>query len=443
MWSDPFAALAPPGFELLAVAWNQLRIGAPPLAYALNPREAHARDPRQRFARRTIAEIACETDRLALIDKVSPHSLYDLMVSEISEPPKATPTSVHPATGRLLWGLGCDFVRFVSTPAIMRRFELDAGELHLVINSDPHTQDRPSVQAAKQFHLHLLYWPGTALRALDTAQSLGEMSDHWLRRQALDPLSFLGAEVIHDSLQGFALELAGARLEPPDHQAVLAGTRPLGCLITLPGWAVLEDPAFESLVRRLHQHCDRLAADLLEIFTGRRETPLPWHRHPLRPIAEVEQALADYPLSRSARAGLVALARVLRDLPDAGAARLARIGTRRQVSLMTLNQPCYVLNLHAPVRNRLDTPLVEARRVHLTLQAKLFSGIGGAGLLTLAGIPSVRVIRGERRIPARDWQRRARFQRDFARFAREQRGRIEDVCFGPLRRFAGLTTGWI
>jgi hypothetical protein len=48
---------------------------------------------------------------------------------------------------------------------------------------------------------------------------------------------------------------------------------------------------------------------------------------------------------------------------------------------MTLNLPCYALNLHAPLANAVDAPLIEADGVYLILQTKLFSGIGGAGLL--------------------------------------------------------------
>jgi hypothetical protein len=163
---DRFAALYPADLDRLRVAWDHLRIPGPPADYALTRTEAEHPDPALRFARRTIQEIACDGDRLALIDKVSPHSLFDLMVSEISDPPKATPDAVDPATGRVLWRTGLAFVRFVSDPEVMRRFDLADGELHLALNCDPNTHDRESVQAAKQFHLHLLYWPGRTLKAV-------------------------------------------------------------------------------------------------------------------------------------------------------------------------------------------------------------------------------------------------------------------------------------
>jgi hypothetical protein len=442
MRPDRFAALYPRGLDRMRVAWDHLHIPGPPADYALTRTEVEHPDPQRRFARRTIGEILCAADRLALIDKASPHSLFDLMVSEISDPPKPTPCAVEPITGGVLWRTGLAFVRFVSDPQIMRRFDLVDGELHLALNCDPNTHDRESVQAAKQFHLHLLYWSGEELKPLERAGRLGAVADVRLRRQAIDPLAFLGAQLIHASLAGFDLGIPGARLAMPDERLTIRGDRPLGCLIELPGWQVLGDPVFEDLIRRLHLHLESLAADLLEVFTGHRRAPSPWHRHALRPHAEIARGLAVLPVSARIRAGLHALSLALGDLPPKTARHLQRIDPARRMDLMTLNQPCYALNLHAPERNRPDATLEDAEVVHLTIQPKLFSGIGGAGLLGLGGVPSVRILRGEGRLSVESWHRRGRFQRAFAERNQRLQGDNLDIRFGPLRRFVDPSTGW-
>jgi hypothetical protein len=111
---------------------------------------------------------------------------------------------------------------------------------------------------------------------------------------------------------------------------------------------------------------------------------------------------------------------------------------------MTLNQPCYALNLHAPGPGE---PLAERAEVHLIIQPKLFSGIGGAGLLTLRGVPSVRIVRGEGTFSAAQWERRARFQRAFARFNQgrllEAEWPVDAVRPLAMARFAGPTQGWV
>ena len=112
------------------------------------------------------------------------------------------------------------------------------------------------------------------------------------------------------------------------------------------------------------------------------------------------------------------------------------------MDLMTLNQPCYALNLHASERNRPGATLNDAALVHLTIQPKLFSGIGGAGLLELGGVPSVRILRGEGRSSVESWHRRGRFQRAFAEFNQCLQGDHPDIRFRPLKRFVDPSTGW-
>lgn len=443
MRPDRFTRLHPPDLDRLRVAWEHLRIPGPPDEYALTRTEVDDPDPRRRFARRTIQEIVCGGECLALIDKASPHSLHDLMVTEVSMRPKATPDAVDPLTGRVLWLTGLNFVRFVSEPAVIRDFDLAGGELHLAMNCDPNTRDRESIQATKEFHLHLLYWQGAALRTLAAARRCGSVSDHRARRQAIDPLTFLGAHLLHDALGGLDPGIRGARLRPPDDALTIRGRHPLGCLIELPGWEVLADPAFEDLVRRLHLRLDGLAADLLEVFTGQRTSPPPWRRHRLLPRRRIAAGIAALPLSDRVRCGLRDLAQVLVDLPEAVAGRLRGGGSLLRRHLMTLNLPSYAMNLYTPARNRAGSPLGEVPRVYLTLQPKLFSGIGGAGLLSLRGIPSVRVLRGQGTLTPREWRERTAFQRRFASFNQGRCATEAAVRFEPVRRFVNPRLGWV
>jgi hypothetical protein len=114
------------------------------------------------------------------------------------------------------------------------------------------------------------------------------------------------------------------------------------------------------------------------------------------------------------------------------------------MDLMTLNQPSYAMNLHAA---GVGPGLADAAEVQLIIQPRLFSGIGGAGLLTLGGVPSVRVLRGQGTFSAAQWERRARFQRAFACFNEERLleadGSHPALRPSPVRRFAGPVLGWV
>ena len=454
---DPFAVLIPEPAARMPVAWDALRVPGPPAAFALTPRELDAPAPLERFHRRTIQLLDCAGaggDRLALVDKAMPHALHDLMLSEASAVDKPTPADVAADTGRALWRTGLEFVRFVSDPGSQRTFGLEGGELHLALNCDPNTADRESVQAAKQFHLHLLCWTPEELSALARPDRLGDMTDVRLRRQLLDPLAFLGARIIAEAVAGLDSALAGAAWLPDDPAAVVAGRRPPGALLRLPGWDVLGEPGFEDLIRRLHRRLEQTAAMLLAAFTGRREAPPPWRRHPLLPMAEIAARVDALDLSAETRDGLRRLAAGLRDLPPLAAEHLSGADPATRMHCMTLNQPCYGLNLMAAggfgsgqgrerrrSGNRQPLPPA-AGEVLLVVQTKLFSGTGGAGLLALDGIPSVRILRGQGAYTPRQWQRRAAFQRAFAEHnSAALAAAFGDGC-GPVRRLRDFQVGW-
>ncbi|WP_295583908.1 hypothetical protein [uncultured Lamprocystis sp.] len=111
--------------------------------------------------------------------------------------------------------------------------------------------------------------------------------------------------------------------------------------------------------------------------------------------------------------------------------------------LLTRNHPAYTLNLHAPHPRPSAHGLAEAPVVHLIIQPRLFSGIGGAGLLTLGGVPSVRVLRGQGTFSLAQWQQRARFQRAFACFNRDELGADEIIAPLSIRRFVDFEQGWV
>lgn len=440
--TDPFAALMPAELSQMPVAWQQLRIPGPPRALELSRAERTAKSLEIRFSRRTIqrlefsrnaapdprrAKTAEPTDQLALVDKASPHALFDLMLTEVSsvdagQAHKADASSVMPMTGQALWQTAANFQRFVSSPEIHRELGLtdiarQPGWLQLALNCDPNTDDRESVQALKSFHLHLIYWRASELRALTQASRFLDQQDPYLARQCLDPLSFLGPRLCNDRLADLESEFArlGASLVPADSAATCAGHRPMGCLIQLPSWDLLATFAFERLIRQLHQRLAETATALLRAVTGSEQAPAPWQRHPLLPRRQIAQNLETLGLSSESRTGLLALTQRLHDLTIPVARYLRDASPARRMHCMTLNQPCYSLSL-SPMDARgrstmgVDGPLL------LSLQVKLFSGIGGAGLISLPGLPSVRVLRAQGQFSEADWQRRADFQGHFAAY---------------------------
>ncbi len=440
--TDALSGLYPTTANGLPVAWSQVRIPGPPPVFALTTEEQEHPDPATRYRRRLIQAIEASGARFGLIDKASPHALYDLMVSALHQPPQPAPTGSSALGGQLLWRSAASFVQFVSRSDVMRGFDLDGGRLHIALNCDPGTQDRESCQANKQLHIHLLYWRREELAALSGAGTLGEIEDLRLRRQSLDPLAFVGAHLIRDALGDLPLGIHGAELLPVDDQAVIEGRQPLGCLLRLPGWGVLDDPAFEALVRHIHQRLEQAGAQVLAAFTGETAPPPPWRRHSLLPRPQIRENLRRLSWSEPSRAGLAHLAERLRDLRPALADRFRRGAPGRRKHHMSLNLPCYSLNLYAPFSNTRGRTVRDAETLYLILQTKLFSAIGGAGLVGLGRVPSVRILRGIGSFEPESWHRRARFQRAFAGYNTGRLAGTTGLEFGPVRRFADLEQGW-
>lgn len=441
--ADGLSALYPPGIEDMPVAWRQVRIPGPPPGLTLSATEREHPVPAVRYARRTIQTLTAGDERLALVDKASPHALHDLMISGLASPPHPGPGDVSPALGRALWRTASSFVRFAAQSGVREEFGLAGGRMHLALNCDPNTLDRESCQANKQFHLHLLYWTRSELKGLERPERVADLADPRLRRQILDPLAFPGARLIRECLADLPPGSLGAALLPWREAEAIAGHAPLGCLMRLPGWDLLDDPAFEALVRNIHGRITAAAFGVLAAFTGQREPPPPWERHQLLPPRAIQANLARLPWSDQVRSSLGLLALRLQDLPPALATRLKQGPAPSRLHHMSLNQPCYSLNLCAPEPSLTEGTRNATSEVLLILQTKLFSGIGGAGLLSLAGIPSVRILRGQGTFSSELWHHRARFQRDFAFYNRHRLADAPGIELGPVRRFADTESGWV
>jgi len=458
--SDPFAVLMPSTIEQMPVAWRQLRIPGPPPALELSTRERTASDPMERFERRTIQRIgiACEapddapTEQVALIDKASPHALFDLMVTDLSaasrdKPSGPTPDGVSAPTGRLIWQTAANFHRFVNDADVQHRFGLAGGAMNLALNCDPFTRDRESVQALKQFHIHLIYWRSSELSQLQRSDVLGDETDPYRSRQCLDPLSFIWPRLLQDCLPESDLAALGARLLEPDSGAVCAGRRPLGALLQLADWDQLRAPAFERLVRSAHIRIDRFSRDLLRCLTGTEHPPAEWQRHRLLPLEAIAGNLAASALSAENQAVMLKLAAALRDIPQPVLERLRHGPRYRRVHCMSLNQPCYSLSMSALPGAEEHADWLDHRAPRLNLQLKLFSGIGGAGLISLPGIPSVRVVRGRGCFSPADWRQRTEFQRAFAAYnstaLMQPNGIGARLEVGPVGRLTDLQAGWV
>ncbi len=448
---DPFAALYPEDINSLPIAWDHVRIPGPPAAYRLTPEERCSTDNSIRFKRRTIQRFDLHSTgvgglaqlyHLAFIDKVSPHSLYDLMCTEVSDPLKATVSAIGRETGEAMCRSAYNFVDFVSRPDIIESFGLQNGELHLGVNCDPNTLDRESIQASKQFHMHFLYWTQAELAPLQRAKvTVTSVPNDLLRKRLLDPLLYLGAALVEERLRRSNFNADGVQLLPFSAAASIHKGLALGCLLRLDEWTVLNTSGFVAAIETIHQCIQTSSEELLAAFTGHTDPPAIWERHPLLPHPKIVDNIGRMGFSEALDSRLRDLARELRDLSALNMDYLKRHKAAR-LRHMTLNNPCYAMNLYAPRHNQSDQPLIEVQEIYLSVQVKLFSAIGGSGLVPLRGFPCVRIVRGSGEFSETMWRKRARFQREFVTYNHSMIKDSFDIDHFVDYRFIDLLLGW-
>ena len=446
---DRLAALYPDDVNDMPVAWHQLRVSGPPASYRLTARERDSADLSERFGRRTIMAFDVrsngpvagpQVDRLAFIDKAVPHSQYDLMCAEVSAAAKATVRDIGRQTAAAVWRSAYNFVAFVSRPEIQRTYGLEGGQLHLAMNCDPNTRDRESIQASKQFHLHFLYWTRRELAAL---QRVGRGADvrSLLERRLVDPLAFVAPAVVAERLATRDLDRSTMRLLPFHPADSIYGRKPMGCLIRLSDWGVVRSPEFVDTIDRIHHCIAETGAQLQQAFTGQTQPPDVWCRYALLPFAVIRDNINRLGFSTRTTAALHHLAGALIDVSPRLMDFMKRHGDARRRHLV-LNNPCYALNLYTPARNSLAAPLIVAPEVYLIIQVKLFSAIGGAGLLCLNEVPCVRIVREQGSFSERLWCQRARFQSDFVSYNYPLIEKTGAASAPVHYRFGNFETGW-
>ncbi|PZG22139.1 hypothetical protein C1I95_06000 [Micromonospora craterilacus] len=314
-------------------------------------------------------------DRIAVIDKAFPHSVYDMMLLATVRDDDVIASSVSDVPEAMLTTLltfCAQFVRYVHAGSTRRRFALDGAQLMIGTNYDPATTDRDNGQWwDKRMHWHLNCWPATAYRHASIVP-LGEVTDVNRRRALVDPIAYLAAQVMGDALRTQPLP-AGCRVVGDADLSPAGG--PVGFKIALPGWDFLPGAACARLLVQIHDVAAGAYAQLRGCFTGSPAASPSWARPGLLPPGQVAANLDNLAwLSEPARRGLVVLRSLLRDV-TAHEMDLMRADMDLANRCLTLAGLDYHLGFWSPPHpdSWPDNP-----RVFLVMQFKLLSAVGSS-----------------------------------------------------------------
>ncbi|MFI2077534.1 hypothetical protein [Streptomyces triculaminicus] len=357
--------------------------------------------------------VAGEIERLAVVDKAFPHSLYDVMLlvardDVVRRSVGDTPDAVLAALLRA----AAMFVEFLSDPAVVRGFGLEDGRLAIGWNHDP-TVDRDNGQWwDKRLHLHLNCWPAAVRRAVAPLR-LADIGDVTMRRSLVDPAAYLAHQVMADALRGGAVLPERCRLLGPDPRRDAAQGLPVGLKVRIPGWEFLTAPEGRELLRELHTTASGAYQALRRCFTGSDDAPGAWQRPRLLPADDVERGLDALAwLSPASRMLLADLRSVLRNVTPR---QMRLLAARRDLAnrCLTLGGLSYNLSLFTPQPVAANSPVLAARELYVVMQFKLVSYVGNSPALGGAAASVIDRMGGPV-MTADDRQRRRAFQLAYA-----------------------------
>lgn len=357
--------------------------------------------------------------RLAFSNKTNPHARYDSMLLQVDPDVRTAISDLTLPQARLMMRTGSDFVDWISDAAVIERFGLEGGCLHLVYNTDPHTLDRENGMGyTKRFHLHLNYWPREDVESGRTMR-LGAVDD-LQRRRLLDPVTVAAGRMLAELAEREALFSNHEIFVADAREEVRRGLAPGFKVRLAGGWSNLRDAVFLDDLRRFHGAMTKQFEDVQEAFTGRREPAAPGTRHRLLGRGEIRRRIRNLRLSERSTRSLLLLGETLRDASERFLRR-SEAHPRMRKQHLAMNGLNYSTGLYTPRRHRRSAPLRDADDVWLVIQVKLFSDVGGAGMIYNSEAGIVEIARRARLFTEGEAALRGDFQRQFLNFTSARR----------------------
>lgn len=363
------------------------------------------------FAPDFVARFDLGDSEIALCNKRVPHSLTDAMLIQSDSDVRSRFNDLSHSQQAFTVRAAREFAAFVSEPGVVRKFGLKGGFIHVTYNTSAETGDRENGMGyTKRFHLHLNFWRRCEFSGAQ-AVDLGHLPLA-TQHELLDPFTPLSSAIILHGLKRRGV-FSGRRALDVRAEEVRSIGLPPGVAIELPDWDALLDPGFIPDLSSLQQIVVDTFADLRQAFTGQR-TPAPhWTRHPLLEPSEIEANLERLDLPEEARSLLVRLAYVLRTITPRHGAFFKRNKSLR-VRNMMMNGANFSVGLISMAPNLEPLAIDQAGPLWLTLQHKMLSTMGSAGIFSNALSPIIRIARNARHFSAEEEALRIEFQNEFS-----------------------------
>ncbi|MBI5456580.1 hypothetical protein HY969_02470 [Candidatus Kaiserbacteria bacterium] len=336
-----------------------------------------------------LQEVAAkDTEPVFLMDKLTPHSLYEVMIMSASVERKSSILDHDAATRRLIFNLMSKFPEYAHSRGLYP---------YLAFNYDPLTQDRESGQAEKRFHAHLIGRTSDELAEItEHQQPLGKISP-MVRRRLVDETSILGSLIAFDYFKETPFRTI--EIAPPLQQK----NGPLLEFVLKKGWDDLSTREFEADFCQIHSGLEKLYELLVSgVAEGQSGE---WKRPQLRLATDLplEQSLREMKwLSPESRSAFLHFVKHLKS-SILEKTHLFRNPKYRNITthVYPLAGLCYSVGF-----------CEDNSHVKMVIKPQIFSDFGGAGLEKLNGIIT-RIRRGVGTFDDKEMAERKKFQSGF------------------------------
>lgn len=362
-------------------------------------------------------EVLCQWDlsnngSAALINKMRPHCLYDLLLIDSSQTPTSGFSLQSEETLAKYWHIIYKMILLMSNKNRLLRYGMNPYFTHITYNVDSDILDRESSTSDSRFHIHFnTFFKDELVRVKSTR--LESVLDAGTRISLVDPALLIGISIIRDALNGlFTEEIVDSGF---DSFKVLKQKLPLGFIFNLVGgWEILKSKKFSRFLIDVHSRLSKAFEDLRFALHGTVIPPVAWQRHPLLPIDEITHNLKRlHWLSPHSLPPLLSLIVKLKNLsvdtinnlkehPDMLERHLSIAGLSYSVSFISLS-------LSSP-----SSPLLSSPNVIGYIQPKIFCAFGGAGQPFIPGTQVVQLKKCSTPYTEDEYLKRRSFQREIA-----------------------------
>lgn len=379
---------------------------------------------------------------ITLMDKKNTHSLLDIMAIQTGRTNKPTLNELSDNELSFILQLYSIFLRFVNDNTVINKYQLNGSLPRISFSCDPHTEDREGLQPVKRFHTHMYLMTNDTIKEAESNKiKYQDIKSEYLRRRLVDPISFLGNNLIFDIHENFITVPTEIKINKPDHISTINNNLQLGFNAKINNNNdFIGSPVFQKYLKDLHSSLQNVYTDIAYAFTGVRESAVCGKRHALLDKTEILKRLnqLNY-LSRSSRQGLEQLVSTLKRPPIF---LMKRIFThdRRVIHHIPTNGLCYAFSIAQ------ESVVYEGEdskdNLVMNILPKMFSDIGGAGLVGLEGTGCVLLNRGHGSYNEEQMLERWKYQEEFLSYVDRNIGSSFDKQTMDLSSISSIFKNW-